>query len=83
MKKVNFYKTKSGKSPIEEFLNSLNAKQAQKVIWVLQIIEEFPLYRKNILKSWLIQLKFGKLELARGRIFLGYLDFLMGKKCLF
>ena len=40
MRKVNFYKTISGRSPIEEFLDSLTAKQAQKVAWVLNLVEE-------------------------------------------
>jgi len=40
MKEVLFYTMPSGKSPIEEFLNSLSAKEAQKVTWVLQLIEE-------------------------------------------
>ena len=30
----------SGKSPIEEFLDSLSSKEAQKVLWVLNLIEE-------------------------------------------
>jgi len=32
MKTVIFYKMQSGKSPIEEFLDSLSAKEAQKVV---------------------------------------------------
>ena len=40
MKEVIFYKLGSGKSPIEEFLDALCAKATQKVIWVLQLIEE-------------------------------------------
>jgi len=40
MRKINFYRTESGFCPIEEFLDSLTAKQAQKVTWVLQLIEE-------------------------------------------
>ncbi|AHF01709.1 hypothetical protein THIAE_08010 [Thiomicrospira aerophila AL3] len=40
MKEIHFYRTESGNSPVEDFLDSLNAKQAQKVIWVLQLIEE-------------------------------------------
>jgi len=40
MKEIKFYKLPSGKSPIEEFLDSLSAKEAQKVIWVLSLIEE-------------------------------------------
>ena len=30
----------SGKSPIEDFLDSLSSKEAQKVIWVLKLVEE-------------------------------------------
>ncbi len=30
----------SGRSPIEDFLDSLSSKEAQKVIWVLALIEE-------------------------------------------
>ena len=40
MKEIIFYKLRSGKSPIEEFLDGLCAKEAQKVVWVLQLIEE-------------------------------------------
>lgn len=40
MKEIIFYKFKSGKSPIEEFLDTLSSKEAQKVVWVLQLIEE-------------------------------------------
>ncbi|MCH9739616.1 MAG: type II toxin-antitoxin system RelE/ParE family toxin [Epsilonproteobacteria bacterium] len=40
MKEVVFYKLSSGKSPIEDFLNSLSSKEAQKVTWVLSLIEE-------------------------------------------
>ena len=40
MKKIKFYKLPSGKSPIEEFLDSLSSKDAQKIIWVLNLIEE-------------------------------------------
>ena len=40
MKEILFYKNKSGKSPIEVFLDSLSLKEVEKVIWVLQLIEE-------------------------------------------
>jgi hypothetical protein len=40
MRTVNFYRLLNGYSPVEEFLDSLTGKQAQKVLWVLQIIEE-------------------------------------------
>ena len=40
MKEIIFYKFSSGKSPVEEFLDSLSSKEAKKVVWVLKLIEE-------------------------------------------
>lgn len=40
MKEIVFYKLSSGKSPVEAFLDSLSSKEAQKVTWVLKLIEE-------------------------------------------
>jgi len=37
---VTFYTTETGKRPVEEFLDSLEFKQAQKALWVLKLIEE-------------------------------------------
>ncbi len=42
MREILFYETASGKCPVEEFLNSLNPKQAQKVTWTLKLIEDLP-----------------------------------------
>ena len=42
MRTIVFYRTMRGTSPVEEFLDSLNGKQAQKVVWVLRLIEELP-----------------------------------------
>jgi hypothetical protein len=35
--KIIFYKTDSGKSPVQEFIDSLSDKQAKKVAWVLRL----------------------------------------------
>ena len=43
MREIIFYKTEKGDCPIEIFLDSLKAKQAKKIAWVLQIVEEFAL----------------------------------------
>ncbi len=40
MRKIKFYRTESGKCPVEEFLDALSSKQAQKVTWVMQLVEE-------------------------------------------
>ncbi len=35
-----FYRTTTHKCPVEEFLNALPAKVAQKVTWVLRLVED-------------------------------------------
>jgi len=40
MREVIFYRTESGDCPVEEFLDALSAKQAQKVTWVMELIED-------------------------------------------
>jgi len=37
---IVFYRMDSGDCPVEEFLDSLSAKQAQKVTWVMNLIED-------------------------------------------
>jgi phage-related protein len=51
MKTVNFYTTEEGKTPVIDFLDSLSAKQAQKVTWVLQLIEELDVIPSTYLKK--------------------------------
>jgi phage-related protein len=40
VREVRFFRSRSGRCPVEEFLDALTGKQAQKVIWVLRLIEE-------------------------------------------
>jgi len=51
MRIVNFYYTESGECPVKEFLDSLSSKQAQKVIYTLQIIEELEIVPSQYLKK--------------------------------
>jgi phage-related protein len=37
---VLFYRTQSDDCPVEEFLDTLSGKQAQKVVWVLRLVEQ-------------------------------------------
>jgi len=37
---IIFYTTETAKRPVEHFLDSLESKEAQKVLWVLKLIEE-------------------------------------------
>nr|BAJ06897.1 putative uncharacterized protein [uncultured bacterium] len=51
MPEIAFYKKSNGESPVEEFLNSLTAKQAPKAVWTLQVIEELPKVPTTYLKK--------------------------------
>ena len=61
---IRFYRTSSGKYPVEEFLDSLSGKTAQKVTWVLQLIEELDAIPEQYLKKltseiWECRIQFG------------------------
>jgi len=77
MRKIRFYQSGSGVCPIEVFLDSLSGKQAQKVAWTLQLIEEMPTvptkYFKKLVNTgdiWEVRVQIGN------NIFrlLGFLD---------
>ena len=43
VREVVFYRTPSGRSPIEDFLDTLPSKHARKVAWVLSLVEDLEL----------------------------------------
>ena len=51
MRKILLYETASGKCPVENLLDSLNPKQAQKVAWTLHLIEELPVIPTQYFKK--------------------------------
>ena len=66
MREIRFYRNASGGCPVEEFLNGLDPKQAQKVAWVLKLVKELPLVPKQYLKKlegadelWEVRAEFG------------------------
>jgi phage-related protein len=48
---VHFYKTVDGKCPIQEFLDSLPAKAAQKATWVLKLLEDLDVVPASYFKK--------------------------------
>ncbi len=63
---VTFHRTSDGKCPIEEFLNSLPAKVAQKVTWVLSLLEDLDVVPSSYFKKladtekiWECRIQFG------------------------
>ena len=51
MRRIDFYRTESGHCPVEEFLDSLSGKQAQKVAWVLRLIEQLDVVPRQYFKK--------------------------------
>jgi len=51
MREILFYRTLAGKSPIDDFLDALSSKQARKVAWVLNLVEELEIIPKQYFKK--------------------------------
>jgi phage-related protein len=48
---VTFYTTANGNCPVEEFLDSLPGKAAQKVTWVLSLLEDLDIVPSSYFKK--------------------------------
>jgi phage-related protein len=77
MRAVEFYQTSSGASPVEEFLDSLSDQHAQKVAWVLRLVERLERVPARYLKKmvgtdelWEIRVQTG----GRNYRLLGFFD---------
>lgn len=51
MREIIFYRTQANECPVEEFLDALDSKQAKKVAWVMQLVEELDLVPTTYLKK--------------------------------
>ena len=40
MRRIDFYKTFTGDSPVEEFLDTLSDTQTKKIMWVMKLVRE-------------------------------------------
>jgi phage-related protein len=65
-KTVTFYRTADGKCPVEEFLDSLSGKVAQKIVWVLRLLEDMDIVPVSYFKKlagtediWECRIQFG------------------------
>jgi phage-related protein len=63
---VVFYKTAEGKCPVQDFLDSLPGKTAQKVVWVLRLLEDLDMVPATYFKKlsgtediWECRIQFG------------------------
>jgi phage-related protein len=51
VREITFFRLGSGRSPVEDFLDSLPSKDAQKVAWVLRLVEELDIVPAQYLKQ--------------------------------
>ena len=51
MREIVFYRMESGRCPVKEFLDSLSGKQAQKIAWVMQLVEELQIVPTRYFKK--------------------------------
>jgi phage-related protein len=63
---VIFYKTVDGKCPVQEFLDSLPGRVAQKIVWVLRLLEDMDIVPVSYFKKlsgtadiWECRIQFG------------------------
>jgi len=66
VREIHFYRTETGKCPVEEFFDTLSDKQVEKVLWVLRIIRDIDFVPREYLKKlvntddiWEIRVKSG------------------------
>jgi hypothetical protein len=67
-KTIKFHRTTDGKYPVQDFLDSLSGKVAQKVAWVLSLIEDLDVvpatYFKKLVNTeeiWECRIQFGSI----------------------
>jgi phage-related protein len=51
MRTIEFYRTASGDCPIDDFLDSLSDRHAQKVTWVLRLVERLEIVPQQYFKK--------------------------------
>jgi len=77
VREILFYRTENGRSPIQDFMDALSSKQAQKAAWTMRLVEDLnsvpgQYFQKmvNTADLWEIRVKAGS-DIFR---FLGFLD---------
>ena len=51
MREVIYYRTEAGDKPVKEFLDSLSGKHAQKIVWVLGLVEDLTIVPRQYFKK--------------------------------
>ena len=77
MRRIEFYRTAGGRSPVEEFLDELTQRDQDKVFWVMQLVEELDMVPSQYFKKlvgtsdiWEIRVQIGGMSYR----LLGFMD---------
>ncbi len=81
-REVIFYKTSSGRSPIEEFLDTLSSRQAQKAAWVLCLIEELDIVPRQYFQKMVNTDELWEARVKTGSDIFRFLGFFDGSKLI-
>ena len=79
MKRITFYKTGSGKCPVQEHLDKLSDKQVMKIAWILKLIRETHPVPTNYFKKLVNTDDIWEVRVDVGRDTFRLLGFLDGK----
>ncbi len=82
MRTIIFYRTEFGRCPVKEFLDSLNARQAQKVVWVLLVVEELERVPKQYFKKLVSTDDIWEVRVRTGGEFFRLLGFFYGARLI-
>jgi phage-related protein len=82
VKRIAFYLTGSGKSPVQEHLDSLSDKQVEKIAWVLKIIREIQPTPSNYFKKLANTDDIWEVRVDVGRNTFRLLGFLSGRELI-
>ena len=47
MRRIDFFKTTTGVSPVEEFLDTLSDAQVKKILWVMKLVRDLGFQKKT------------------------------------
>jgi len=81
-RKIIFFKLKSGKSPVLEFLNKLTPKQKKKTAFVLSLIEDLPTIPKEYFKKMRGTDDLWEIRVQSGNNIFRILGFIHGKNLI-
>lgn len=82
MKTISFYKTSSGKCPVEGYLDSLTDNQVTKIAWVLKLVRELDMVPSKYFKKLINTEDIWEIRVDAGKDTFRLLGFFHGKELI-